>query len=146
MSLRATIRVYANKFRLDPDDLEQDIQIKLLTQSGKYRDTGSSYDAWVNRLVYNHCIDITRKVESRQRFVSQEAWHGHYRADMSFEQRQYIASILFKVRRTWPDNARLNTRLLWLWMTGWKIREIAEQLSIPEGTVKATIHRIRQIL
>lgn len=144
--IRDITNYYAWQFKMDPKDLHQDIQLKLLEKGDKYIKTaGASYRTWVSRMVYNHCVDQTRKKANQMVMVEIQDFHFNPMCMMSFEARQEIALLFWRVRARWPKHRRLYTRILWLLMTGWKYEDIATEVGRKLGTVKAVIHKMRNI-
>lgn len=144
--IRQVTNYFAYQFHLDPQDLHQDIQLKLLEKGDRYVKTqGASYKTWVSRLVYNHCVDLTRKKSNQMKMVDIQDHHFPPISSMSFETRQEIALFFYRVRARWPRHRALYTRIMWLLMTGWKYEDIAVEVGRPVGTVKAVIHRIRNL-
>lgn len=143
--IRQITNYYAYQFHLDPQDLHQDIQLKLLEKGDRYvEQQGASYKTWVSRLVYNHCIDQTRRRSNWMKMVGLDGVHPPTSA-MGFEHRQEIALFFWKMRARWPRQRKINTRIMWLLMTGWRYEDIAVEVGRPVGTVKAVIHRIRNL-
>lgn len=144
MTLRSICQYYARAFRLDPDDLEQDIHVKLLTR-GNFRDQGYSYGTWLASVVRNHCIDISRKRQYQAVHLPIE--HATSSICMtSFEDRQQLAKMIISVRRRWPKRRREHAAILWMLAQGWKYDEIAQSQGLALGTVKKMIHNMRQHL
>ncbi len=141
------IRHYAHQFHLDPDDLHQDIQLKLLLKSNLYSvHENASYRTWLSHMVRNHCIDHTRKQSSKMLMVDIKNARRSHSPASKFDNRQLIARMFILLRTTWPNQRRRNTRILWMLMTGYKYEEIGEEMKIPLGSTKAIIHRIRTLL
>jgi RNA polymerase sigma-70 factor (ECF subfamily) len=144
--MKDLIKFFAFKFHLDPDDLHQDIQLKLLQKQNLYSiQEGASYKTWLSYMIRNHCIDQTRKIENKVKLVDIE--HVHRSVSYhKFDNRQELARIFFFIRRTFPNKRRLYTRILWLLMIGEKYEDIATELNMPLGTVKAVIHKLRKTI
>jgi hypothetical protein len=125
--MRDVINYFAIQFKLDPDDLHQEIEEKLLRTKRMYTPGTATYKTWLQYVVKNHCIDITRRKENQQKFYTIKVHHGG-NASPDYHSRQYIASLMFKVRRRWPKQRKMNTRLLWMLMTGWKFAILLNSL------------------
>jgi RNA polymerase sigma factor (sigma-70 family) len=141
-----SLKFYSQKFKLDYDDLSQDIQIKILENKHKFKtQEGGTFGSWVNFMIRNHCIDLTRKKENRVFFCTFKERHSNS-CTQSLEARQYIASLFWKVRRNWPRQRKSNTRILWLVMSGCSYKQISTDVGLAENTLKPRIFFIRKFL
>lgn len=145
MNIRPITNYYAFKFMVDPDDLHQEIHLRILQRGHQYTpQDGASFNTWVSRVTHNYCIDMTRK-KSNVIHASIENHDIAMHPPNDFETRQELARVIRYVRAAWPRSARENTQVLWLTMLGYKIHEIAAKTGIHESTIKTKLHRIRKL-
>ena len=123
-------------------DILQESFIKVFRSIEKY-DRKGPLKAWVRRIVVNTAIDHIRRKKNVDAFVDVETiadstpGHGDYQGG------QGVKDILKLVKRL-PEGARLVFNLFAL--EGYSHKEIAEKLSITEGTSKSQYSRARQLL
>jgi len=141
-------RVYALCLRLkagdssDATELMQDVFIKAWRRLATFRGD-SAFSSWLHRLTVNTMLENARSDQRRvARVLPMEDTSrlaGAARAsgvDLRMDMEDAIASL--------PKGARLAFVLHDV--EGYQHQEIAEQLSVSVGTVKAQLHRARRLL
>ena len=140
-------RVYALCLRLsggssdDATELLQDVFIRAWQGLGKFRGD-SAFSSWLHRLTVNAMLERARSDKRRMaRVLSMEdpppdlaVVSDHPDVHMDLE--SAIAGL--------PEGARIAFVLHEI--EGYQHAEIAEQLGVAEGTVKAQLHRARKLL
>jgi RNA polymerase sigma factor (sigma-70 family) len=137
----------------DARDLAQEIFIKVFSLLDRY-DENYAFSSWLFRIATNHCIDHLRR--NRLRFLSLDAPVGANGEEMEFQfpdsgpqpdtvlQRKEAVARLSEIIEQLPPHYRLITLLRHDQQLSYE--EIAEILDLPLGTVKARIHRARNII
>jgi RNA polymerase sigma-70 factor (ECF subfamily) len=141
-------RIYALCLRLmagdtsDATELLQDVFIKAWRRLDTFRGD-SAFTSWLHRLTINTMLENTRSEGRRTARVlpmeDTSRLAGAARAtgiDLKMDMESAIASL--------PKGARLAFVLHDV--EGYQHQEIAEQLSVTVGTVKAQLHRARRLL
>jgi len=141
-------RIYALCLRLeagdssDATDLMQDVFIKAWRRLDTFRGD-CAFSSWLHRLAVNTMLENARSDRRRgARVLSMEdtsSLAGAARSsgvDLRMDMEDAIASL--------PKGARLAFVLHDV--EGYQHQEIAEQLSVSVGTVKAQLHRARRLL
>lgn len=137
----------------DARDLAQEVFIKVFRLLDRY-DEQYAFSSWLFRIATNHCIDHLRR--QRLRFLSVErdgageeedaemqiASDGP-EPDVVLERRQALEK-LEEVIAELPPHYRVITLLRHDQQLSYE--EIAESLQLPLGTVKARIHRARNLI
>lgn len=99
--------------------------------------------AWLNRIVYHECMDILRKRKRQplcmpdEQLSSVESWQ--YDWDYCFEK-----WLLDEHVRSLP--VKLLITFYMYYIHGYEIKEVANKLRIPEGTVKSRLYQARMLL
>ncbi|MFO7653791.1 MAG: sigma-70 family RNA polymerase sigma factor [Candidatus Krumholzibacteriia bacterium] len=137
----------------DARDLAQEIFIKVFSLLDRY-DEKFAFSSWLFRIATNHCIDHLRR--NRLRFLSLEGTVGPDGEEMELQlpdsgpgpdtvmQRQEALELLEEVIGELPPHYRVITLLRHDEQLSYE--EIAETLQLPLGTVKARIHRARNMI
>ena len=141
-------RVYALCLRLkagdssDATELMQDVFIRAWRRLGTFRGD-SAFSSWLHRLAVNTMLENARSDRRRIARVlpmdDTSRLEGAARStgvDLRMDMENAIASL--------PKGARLAFVLHDV--EGYQHQEIAEQLSVSVGTVKAQLHRARRLL
>jgi RNA polymerase sigma-70 factor (ECF subfamily) len=141
-------RIYALCLRLmggdanDATELMQDVFIKAWRRLGTFRGDSAFY-SWLHRLAVNTMLENVRGDKRRSARVltmdDTSRLAGAARSsgvDTKMEMEEAIASL--------PRGAR--TAFVLHDVEGYQHQEIAEQLSVSVGTVKAQLHRARRLL
>ncbi|HOX26588.1 MAG TPA: sigma-70 family RNA polymerase sigma factor [Candidatus Krumholzibacteria bacterium] len=137
----------------DARDLAQEIFIKTFTLLDRF-DEQFAFSSWLFRIATNHCIDHLRR--HRLRFLSVERDGGGDdeeaemqiaavgpEPDVELERREALER-LEEVIGELPPHYRVITLLRHDQQLSYE--EIAESLRLPLGTVKARIHRARNMI
>ena len=137
----------------DARDLAQEVFIKVFRLLDRY-DEQYAFSSWLFRIATNHCIDHLRR--QRLRFLSLERDGGSDddEAEMQIAnddpepdvvlQRREALEKLEEVIAELPPHYRVITLLRHDQQLSYE--EIAETLQLPLGTVKARIHRARNMI
>jgi len=137
----------------DARDLAQEVFIKVFRLLDRY-DEQYAFSSWLFRIATNHCIDHLRR--QRLRFLSLERDGAGEdeesemqipgtgpEPDVVLERRQALEK-LEEVIAALPPHYRVITLLRHDQQLSYE--EIAETLQLPLGTVKARIHRARNMI
>jgi RNA polymerase sigma-70 factor, ECF subfamily len=141
-------RVYALCLRLsggvqaEATELLQDVFIRAWRGIGNFRGE-SAFSSWLHRLAVNAMLESTRSEKRRSARVllmddPDEIGHAAMTGspDLQMDLETAIASL--------PNGAR--TAFVLHEIEGYQHAEIAAQLGVAEGTVKAQLHRARKLL
>lgn len=128
--------------RADATELMQDVFVRVWRRLGTFRGD-SAFSSWLHRLAVNTMLENARSEKRRTaRVLSMEdtsVLPGAARSsgiDLKMEMEEAVASL--------PKGAR--TAFVLHDVEGYQHQEIAEQLSVSIGTVKAQLHRARRLL
>ena len=128
--------------RSEATELMQDVFVRVWRRLSTFRGD-SAFSSWLHRLAVNTMLENARSEKRRvARVLSMEdtaALPGAARAsgvDLRVEMEEAVASL--------PKGARIAFVLHDV--EGYQHQEIAEQLSVSIGTVKAQLHRARRLL
>jgi RNA polymerase sigma-70 factor (ECF subfamily) len=137
----------------DARDLGQEVFIKVFRLLDRY-DEQYAFSSWLFRIATNHCIDHLRR--QRLRFLSVERDGGSDDEDVEMQiasegpqpdvvmERSEALEKLEEVIADLPPHYRVITLLRHDQELSYE--EIAEVLQLPLGTVKARIHRARNMI
>lgn len=124
------------------DDVAQDTFITALRHIGRY-EPGTNLRAWLSTITVNLCRDRLRRRQARQRWGL--LWLGAQRspADRARDLeaghvRREANSALWQSVNALDEKHRLPVILRYA--NGLSIREVADVLNIPEGTVHSRLH------
>lgn len=128
--------------RSEATELMQDVFVRVWRRLSTFRGD-SAFSSWLHRLAVNTMLENARSEQRRvARVLSMEdtaALPGAARSsgvDLRVEMEEAVASL--------PKGARIAFVLHDV--EGYQHQEIAEQLSVSIGTVKAQLHRARRLL
>jgi RNA polymerase sigma-70 factor (ECF subfamily) len=128
--------------RTEATELMQDVFVRAWRRLSTFRGD-SAFSSWLHRLAVNTMLENARTEKRRTaRVLSMEdtsALPGAARSsgiDLRLEMEEAVASL--------PKGAR--TAFVLHDIEGFQHQEIAEQLSVSVGTVKAQVHRARRLL
>ena len=150
--------IYGLCFRMtrhpeDARDLAQEIFIKVFSLLDRYDET-YAFSSWLFKIATNHCIDHLRR--NRLRFLSLERDGGYDDEEGEMQipdtgpppdvvmQRRESVERLEEVIADLPPHYRVITLLRHDQQLSYE--EIATILDLPLGTVKARIHRARNLI
>jgi RNA polymerase sigma factor (sigma-70 family) len=137
----------------DARDLAQEVFIKVFRLLDRF-DEQYAFHSWLFRIATNHCIDHLRR--QRLRFLSLERDGGSPDEEAAMQvpsedpgpdevlQRRQALEKLEEVIAELPPHYRIITLLRHDQQLSYE--EIAESLQLPLGTVKARIHRARNMV
>ncbi len=129
--------------REEAEEWAQDAWVKAWERLESFRGD-SAFSTWLHRLTVNLVLDRRRSAGRRRaRFDSVGDYDHLDRADTT-EPPAGLGHDLERAIAGLPDGAR--TVFLLYDVEGYKHQEIAEQLGVAEGTVKAQLHRARKLL
>lgn len=128
--------------REEAEGLAQDVWVRVWERLGSFRGQ-SAFTTWLHSVTVNLVVERRRKGMKRRLIL--ERWMPEWmtRASTTTSGREEGVDLRRAVARL-PEGAR-NVFLLHD-VEGYKHREIAVQLGIAEGTVKAQLHRARRLL
>ena len=137
----------------DARDLGQEIFIKVFTLLDRY-DEQYAFSSWLFRIATNHCIDHLRRQRLRMLSLERDGGTEDDEAEMQIPadgpepdvvlQRREALDKLEEVIADLPPHYRVITLLRHDQQLSYE--EIAETLQLPLGTVKARIHRARNMI
>lgn len=140
-------RIYALCLRMSADRMEaerltQDVFIRCWERLDSFRGD-SRFSTWLHRLAVNLVLNDRRSTGRREQRVTGVADLGRYGAEAGGSQPDKKID-LERAIATLPDAAR-HAFVLYA-VEGYRYREIADMTNTALGTVKAQIHRARQLL
>jgi RNA polymerase sigma-70 factor (ECF subfamily) len=137
----------------DARDLSQEVFIKVFSLLDRY-DEQYAFSSWLFRIATNHCIDHLRRQRLRFLSVERDGGSDDEEAEMQIPdagpepdvvlQRREALEKLEEVIAELPPHYRVITLLRHDQQLSYE--EIAETLQLPLGTVKARIHRARNMI
>lgn len=132
--------------RDDAYDLLQDTTLKALDNKEKYVDN-TNFKGWVLTIMRNIFINNYRKVVRSQTIIDQteDLYHLNLPQDSGFDTPE--GSMDIKEINRAIDNLNNDLRVPFsMFLAGYKYNEIADNLTLPLGTVKSRIFFARQEL
>lgn len=140
-------RVYALCLRLaggsrdDATELLQDVFIRAWRGLGNFRGE-SAFSSWLHRLAVNSLLERVRadKRRSARVLFMEDPGTGTAALDRNVDDNMDLETAIASL----PEGARIAFVLHEI--EGYQHAEIATQLGIAEGTVKAQLHRARKLL
>jgi RNA polymerase sigma-70 factor, ECF subfamily len=151
-----TRRVYAICYRFlgrenEAQDLTQDVFLRVFKTLGSFRSGEGSFSVWLTRLTRNLLIDHYRRTKLEratdsiedQMGVLQEKTALHGRADGMLASREASEFLQAALQKLSPE---LREAVILRDLEDLEYREIANVLSVPEGTVKSRLNRGRSEL
>ena len=138
----------AFSFRLNQDDLVQDVLLMAWRKRDQYNDEKgeSGFMGWIWLIARNQAINIYRKnkkmgetsdIEIAENVVGMES-------PSNMDERQMLATIYRDLRREFPK--RRFALVAYMRAQGYKMREIAVILDMELSTVRGTMFRVREYL
>jgi len=135
------------------DDLVQEAFMKAFDCLGSYNKQ-YAFSTWIYRIATNHSIDYLRKKKLSTLSIDEpvQGKDGEMNMELPDETTQTDMEIIRKQRRTMvreaveslPEKYRVVVRMRHMEEKSYE--EIAEELELPLGTVKAHIFRARELL
>ena len=123
----------------DPElarDAVQDGLVRAWRDIASIRDP-ARFDAWLNRLIANSCIDLARSRRRRQVEVELRTIHAPAMPDISVSlaDRDQVDAVLRQL------DERGRAIVVLHYFAGLPLTEVAATLRMPVGTVKSSLHR-----
>lgn len=129
--------MFSSRQSEDLRDLYQEVVCRLWEGWGSYSHRSSSA-TWVYRVAMNTALNWQRSKQRRPTLVSLDALDDQQLADEADH-----AADLYAMADHLTDDEKA---LLWLYLDGMKLRQIAEVMATTEGAVKKRIQRMKQHL
>jgi RNA polymerase sigma factor (sigma-70 family) len=123
-------------------DILQDSFVKVFLKISTF-EKGNSLEGWIRRVVTNTAIDYFRQSRKLNNFIELEEAHSQKLSDDSINKAINVEEILYFLRKL-PEGARIIFNLYAI--EGYTHKEIADRLSISEGTSKSQYSRAKSIL
>lgn len=130
----------------DADDATQEALLSIVRKISSFKGD-SKFSTWAYRIATNACLDLIRKRNRRPRLSFSEATESSYspeRSRRSMEDQISDRLLIEEALHSLPDEFRIP--LILRDQTGMSYKEVANVLSLPEGTVKSRIARARERL
>ena len=118
-------------------DIVQETWFAIVKGLSKLKDS-AVFPKWAFRILNNKCTDWLRKQQLQSRLNSQLAEHAQNQPDKEQNSDEKTESLRAAVGKLSPDRRAL---LSLRYHEGFDVAQIAEILSVPEGTVKSRLHR-----
>jgi len=134
------------------EDLTQEVMFRAYKNIDQFQGT-CKLNVWVYRIAHNWTCSFLRLKTSRQIFLPLEEiihFEDGDTAISTFEpfvvnhtEESYMSSkLVYELLAELPEPYR---GVIVLWSRGYQIKEIAEKLDRPEGTIKSQIHRAKSM-
>ncbi len=130
----------------EAEDLAAETFVRAWKTRRRFRGNEKSALGWLMKIARNLAIDASRRRKSRGSSEDLEQ-HVLYAADASPEQQTQLREqihVLWGLLQTLPAQQREILTLRYL--LGWRVKDIAELLEMPENTVSVNIRRALQHL
>jgi RNA polymerase sigma-70 factor (ECF subfamily) len=130
----------------EAEDLTQDIFLKIFRALGTF-DRRANFQTWIVSISRNLCIDHYRSVRKERQTIAREVDAGDLqpaspdRGPYQAAEHQDLRALLRQALQALP--ATLRTAVVLRDLQELSYQEIADQLGLPEGTVKSRINRGR---
>jgi len=130
----------------DANDLLQETMMKAFTNRDKYTD-GTNLKAWMYTIMKNTFITNYQRLVRRKTFIdTTENLHYINSSGSTVENSAYTGFALADIHQAVDQLEEVYKVPFLMHFRGFKYHEIAEQLSIPIGTIKNRIHIARKEL
>jgi RNA polymerase sigma factor (sigma-70 family) len=146
---KPSLKTFAFRFTKNDDDAEdlvQDTLLKAIRYSDLYKED-TNLKAWLFTIMKNTFINDYRRSKKQQKIVKTTddltSFQLAKSADTNLGEGLFVNEDIHKALRSLP--ADYLTPFI-KYFEGYKYHEIADELSIPIGTVKTRIHMARQSL
>lgn len=140
-SITYVSNLYASKY-ISPEDLKQEAILKLLTGGLNYNPTKFAFSTYAGTVIKNASIDIMRKAKKRKDInvkLTDDLYNNIPK--VTHKENYFDTEVIEGYMETTLNKKEriiINKR-----KHGLSYGEIAEELSLPIGSIKATIHRAR---
>jgi len=126
------------------NDFLQELFMKLIEKPESYH-PNYSFQTWLFSVANNMCKNEYRRREVRKEYQTSEAWRPNldYMNDTSVEPEQLIEKIFATLDQLGEEH---NSAFLLRYREGFSIKEVAEILELPEGTVKSRLFYAKKML
>jgi RNA polymerase sigma-70 factor (ECF subfamily) len=128
------------------EDAVHDIFIKILS-SVKGISASITFEAWLNRTVYNHCIDIIRKTKTKNSKDFNENDHSVNNLAEVIEEFEINEMLNESLRKKIDALNEIDRTILSLfYWEGYSVKEISEIMELSESAIKMRMKRSRDNL
>jgi RNA polymerase sigma-70 factor (ECF subfamily) len=126
------------------NDFLQELFMKLIEKPESYN-PAFSFSTWLYSIANNMCKNEYRRREIRREYQQFEAMEPRldYLNDQSIEPEQMVEKIFQTLALLGEDH---RSAFLLRYREGFSVREVAEILGLPEGTVKSRLFYARKLL
>lgn len=140
--------------RVEAEDLVMESFNKAFSNLGTYR-PHYAFGTWLQRIAINHCIDYQRKRRLHTLSIDahlREDFEGRFSDNIrtrtlnpeenliSLQKRNLVSDLIAQLSERYQKMLELR------YFENLTYTEIADELQVPLGTVKAQLHRAREIL
>ena len=130
----------------DANDLVQDTLVKAFTNRDKYQD-GTNLKAWLFTIMKNTFITQYQRMVRRNTFIDTTDNLHFINSNESLQDNGAIASFMREdIEKALELTDEMYRLPFLMYFQGFKYHEIAEELNLPLGTVKAQLFRARDFL
>lgn len=130
------------------EDLEQEVYIKTWKNLNNYQEQGN-FKSWLGRIAKNVCLDYFKSsvYHQQMREICDETMLQN-KAVITNRDKVLDAKTRSKIILKAIDElpAKMRKVIYWYEFEDMPIKQIAERLGEPEGTVKSRLHNARKIL
>lgn len=130
------------KNRQEAEDVLQDGFVKLFTNIGQYNGSGS-FEGWIRRIMVNTALEAVRKRKLDYSSDDIQNFSNDPVSELDAMSKIALDDLLSLIRDL-PSGCQLIFNLYVI--EGFNHKEIAEKLSVSEGTSKSQLARARQLL
>ncbi len=145
----SSLKIYALRFTHDSDDandLVQDTILKAITYFNKFKE-GTNLKAWLYTIMKNTFINNYRRFVKINTFVTKTDEISSQQLFYSSTHNQGESKFIMDDIKTALSKLHQDYYVPFtMYFEGYKYHEIANQLTIPIGTVKTRIHVARKML
>lgn len=126
------------------NDFLQELFMKLIEKPESYN-PNYSFQTWFYSVANNMCKNEYRRREVRKEFQASERLEHQldFIADKTIEPEQILGKIFDTLERLGEEH---RSAFILRYREGFSIKDIAEILELPDGTVKSRLHYTRKVL
>lgn len=141
---RIALSVLGPARQAEAEDVTQEVFIRLFRRLESFRGD-SRFSTWLYRLSFNTCIDHARREARHDTLALEQVAEPAYADDAAGSmERDRRAARVMRAVESLPRTQRMMIHMFY-WL-GFRVREIAEVMDCPEGTVKVYLRRARKQL